>query len=202
MSSSPTVFEQQREELVREIAVVSFRHPLLDSILYSIKANNNEKRAWNKSSETWTAWIGIWRVLLLYVPPPLHLRIGLMKTGREWIRLCRGAVVTVWAFHGSSGCPGGWWEWTRGTRWASTSPGPGSWSGDQAGGRGRGGIYDYEMIIDWRWLTCDELGGYVCLYLHCSIDTNNFVLSFHPIYHNIGPVLWLTPINTSSHACK
>ena len=52
MSSSPTVFEQQREELVREIAVVSFRHPLLDSILYSIKANNNEKRAWNKSSET------------------------------------------------------------------------------------------------------------------------------------------------------
>lgn len=26
----------------------------------------------------------------------------------------------------------------------------------------------------------------VCIVL---FDTNNFVLSFHPIYHNIGPVL-------------
>ena len=53
---------------------------------------------------------------------------------------------------------------------------------------------------DWRWFfKCLCIYVYVCIVL---FDTNNFVLSFHPIYHNIGPVLWLTPINTSSHACK
>ena len=71
MSSSPTVFEQQREELVREIAVVSF-----STWFFGLYNANKNTRAWNKSSETWTAWIGIWRVLLLCVP--LHLSIMMM----------------------------------------------------------------------------------------------------------------------------
>ena len=48
-ASSPTVFEQQREELVREIAVVSIHLPHLFGVL--LLTNH---RAWNKCSRTLT----------------------------------------------------------------------------------------------------------------------------------------------------
>jgi len=47
-TSSPTVFEQQREELVREIAVVRLSLYLYKDIY------GNKNRAWSKSSKTST----------------------------------------------------------------------------------------------------------------------------------------------------
>ena len=55
-TSTPTVFEQQREELVREIAVVR-----LSLYLYRDLCGN-KNRAWSKSSKTSTGLIGTWKV--------------------------------------------------------------------------------------------------------------------------------------------
>lgn len=105
MSRSPTVFEQQREELVREIAVVRLYYNCVYAMgVWMYLANdydNNDKRAWNKSYRTSTVLIGIWRVSLLYV---LHYPLSIMhiqiwessqlieKVGNEF-----GSVEALWS---------------------------------------------------------------------------------------------------------
>lgn len=101
-TSSPTVFEQQREELVREIAVVRPHSctPVCICIVTNIGHGTSSPKHQPAESEPGEC------DCRTHHPTSICNKITkLINEGRERVRLRRGPLVSIREFHGPSGRP-------------------------------------------------------------------------------------------------